>query len=439
VLLRTEDSAFLWLRDGDQPLSAAFDGAPCPVPVPDEVGHEALGFGADGGGYFTVAAEAGADLWYVEFEPGPCTGLEARIRASAEPPLRVPIELTFQLDPDCVPEGIDQVEWTVDGQPSTELSPTVVLEQSGLLDVSATVTDGAGQTASDSRTFQLLPTACPVPGALEVWGEVAYDDIDEASGVALSTRTPGVLWVHNDSGDSARLFAVATDGAWLGTWTLDDTARDWEDLTYGWDDTLATQVLYVGDVGDNSGSRDELTIQIVPEPEVPTDGEPVEALLDGGDYATMQLTYPDGVSHNCETLMWDPVTGDLYLVTKKTNDLSHVFRKPAPHVGGTTTELEPVTSLPFGQAPLSGSSSTTGGDISPSGDRVLIRTYSRAWMWHREPGQSIAEALEGEACDLDAPDEQQAEAVCFTPDGAGYLTVSEGTGQPINYTPLEVQ
>ena len=436
ILLRTEDSAYLWRRDASQPFAAAFDSGACPVPVPDEPGHEALAFAADGAGYYTVAAAPGALLWFVEFEPGDCDGLEARIRASQVPPLRVPLELTFELDPDCVPEGIQQVDWTIDGQPSSEISPSATFEHAGLIDVSATVTDSAGDTAAASRTFQLLPTACPVVGALETWGEVVGDDINEASGVAMSTRNGGVLWLHNDAGDSARLFAVGTDGARLGIWNLDVDARDWEDLTYGWDDTLAAQVLYVGDVGDNSVSREQITVHIVPEPGVPTGDEPTEVDLEADGFASMQLTYPDGASHNCETLMWDPVTGDLYLVTKEANDFSLVFRKPAPHEHGTSTEVELVASLRFGQAPLYGSSNTTGGDISPSGDRILIRTYSRAWLWHREPGQSIAEALAGEPCDVEAPDEQQGEAACFTPDGAGYVTVSEGTGQPIYYTPL---
>lgn len=436
LLVRTQGSAFVFLRDASQPFYATFEAAACPVPVPDEEGHEALDFAADGRGFFTVAADPGAYLWFVEFEPPDCDGLEARILAPTGSPYHVPAELTFELDADCVPEGIDQVEWTIDGQVSQELSPTVLLERSGLVEVEATVTDTTGASASGSRGFQLLETPCPDPGPAETWGEVDHGDINEASGVALSTQTDGVLWVHNDSGDSARLFAVSTDGDWLGTWTLDAEARDWEDLAYGWDATLATQVLYVGDVGDNAQSRESITIQIVPEPAMPADGEPAEHTLAAGEYATMELTYPDGASHNCETLMWDPMTGDLYVVTKKVNDLSHVFRKPAPHEHGTSTEVELVTSLRFGQEPIPGSSNTTGGDISPSGDRILIRTYSRVWMWHREPGQTVAEALDNGPCDLDAPDEPQSEAVCFTPDGAGYLTLSEGTNQPIYYVPL---
>jgi len=435
ILVRTRSTAWLWLRDGSQPLEAAFDAEVCPAPVPDESGHEAVAFDAAGGGFWTLAEHGGSPLWLVEFEPPPCETLEARIDTTSDPPFHVPVELTFELDTDCVPAGIEQVEWSIDGQVYDEVSPTVLLQQSGRLDVSATLTDASGATATGSRAFQLAPAPCPVPQPPEAWGQVVNPEINETSGLALSTTNEGVLWLHNDSGDSARLFAIGTDGAWLGTWHLDVDARDWEDLAYGWDDELGGMALYVGDVGDNAEERESISVHVVPEPAVPGGG-PVEVELDDDAFATMELTYPDG-PHNCETLMWDPPTGDLYIVTKKSGHHSHVFRKPAPHVDGTSTELEPVISLRFGQAPLSGSSNTTGGDISAAGDRVMIRTYSRAWLWRREPGQTIEEALEGTPCDAEAPEEPQSEAICFTPDGGGYVTVSEGTDQPVWFTPLD--
>lgn len=39
-------------------------------------------------------------------------------------------------------------------------------------------------------------------------GVVECNDIKEASGIVASRVNPGVLWVHNDSGDKARTFAM---------------------------------------------------------------------------------------------------------------------------------------------------------------------------------------------------------------------------------------
>ena len=39
-------------------------------------------------------------------------------------------------------------------------------------------------------------------------GTVAHGSLDEISGLVVSRQNAGVLWVHNDSGDSARVFAM---------------------------------------------------------------------------------------------------------------------------------------------------------------------------------------------------------------------------------------
>jgi len=56
----------------------------------------------------------------------------------------------------------------------------------------------------------------------------------EVSGIAASTRYPSTLWAHNDSGDTARLFAITDAGADRVTFTLSGaTANDWEDIALG--------------------------------------------------------------------------------------------------------------------------------------------------------------------------------------------------------------
>ena len=73
---------------------------------------------------------------------------------------------------------------------------------------------------------------CPVfePGVS--LGTLQLSAIDEASGIAASRTNPNVLWVHNDSGDSARVFAIHIDGTLLGTYSLSGaSATDWEDIS----------------------------------------------------------------------------------------------------------------------------------------------------------------------------------------------------------------
>ncbi len=66
------------------------------------------------------------------------------------------------------------------------------------------------------------------------------DEIVESSGIIRSKKYPGVFWTHNDSGDSARIFAISEDGKiikpkWFkgeykGIEVVNATHIDWEDI-----------------------------------------------------------------------------------------------------------------------------------------------------------------------------------------------------------------
>jgi hypothetical protein len=83
----------------------------------------------------------------------------------------------------------------------------------------------------------------------------------------------------------------------------------------------------------------------------------------------------------------------------------------------------PATVLGFGDVP-------TGGDVSPNGALVALRTYEAVWLWPREPGQSVAEAFRNEPCQVMSVPEPQGEAVTFLDDGL--VTVGEGVNPPLN-------
>lgn len=52
-------------------------------------------------------------------------------------------------------------------------------------------------------------------------GKTPMGDIKEASGIVASRRSPGTLWVHNDSGASATLYALTSTGAMQAIYSLD--------------------------------------------------------------------------------------------------------------------------------------------------------------------------------------------------------------------------
>ncbi len=109
----------------------------------------------------------------------------------------------------------------------------------------------------------------PLFGSQIDLGMIKSSEIDEASGLAASRQTPGVLWTHNDSGDKARLFAIDEQGELLMTCTLAGvTARDWEDIAIGRGAIEGESYLYIADIGDNSSKHDACYLYRFKEPAV---------------------------------------------------------------------------------------------------------------------------------------------------------------------------
>ena len=146
-------------------------------------------------------------------------------------------------------------------------------------------------------------------------GAVESSLLVEISGVAASRKNADVLWVHNDSGDSARIYAMSIQGKHLGVYNLiGASATDWEDIAIGPGPVEGQDYVYAGDIGDNARQRSSVTVYRVAEPSVSTIQDPVTVNLYGVDALPMQ--YPGPEVYDCEALLVDPVSGDLFLVTK---------------------------------------------------------------------------------------------------------------------------
>ena len=66
-----------------------------------------------------------------------------------------------------------------------------------------------------------------------------------------------------------------------------------------------------------------------------------------------------------------------------------------------------------------------GGDISPDGTEVLLKSYVKVFYWRRQTGQSLVDLLQTEPTILPYMPEPQGEAIGFATDGSGYYTLSE--------------
>ena len=253
-------------------------------------------------------------------------------------------------------------------------------------------------------------------------GTVQAKDIKEASGIVASRTSRGVLWVHNDSGNAATVFALNTEGRLLGTYRLKGArCRDWEDIAIGPGPDPNGSYLYVGDIGDNEARYPSITIYRVPEPVV--DPNRVLGEIEIGPPDAIELTYPDGPK-DAETLLVDPLSGDIYVIAKR-EFLSRVYRAARPPSAAKRTAMELVARLPWGFA--------VGGDVSPDGHWVIVRGPFNACLWRRPEGEELWRAFTTEGFALRLLRERQGEGICFDADGRGFFTIGEQSRPPIYY------
>ncbi len=265
-------------------------------------------------------------------------------------------------------------------------------------------------------------SACPGSGQGVTIGVVAPSDLSEISGVVPSRAQPGVLWVHNDSGGDASIHALSELGDELVRYRLQGAvAEDWEDIALGPYPGAQGDFLYVGDIGDNPRTRKELGVYVLAEPAT---SEADDKVVDQPIDHHLRMAYPDE-AHDAETLMIDPISGALYVLTKEWDGLSKLFRYAPPFDPDERANLQLAATIDHADLINPIGNLSTGGDIAPDGSLIAIRTYNTAWAWRRVPGQTIGQAVTTERCALETLDERQGEALGFTSDGGAYVTISE--------------
>ena len=263
--------------------------------------------------------------------------------------------------------------------------------------------------------------------------------LNELSGLAASRIHEGVLWAHNDSGDSARIFAVVPDPSQssgpplITPFAFDSEGQtwgcfDWEDIAVGPFGPEGASHIFVADSGGN-GCKDRTSYRlfIVAEPPVLAEGTISEVTV-------VTYVYPDG-PHDCEAVFVDPVDGSVYFVVKEERiKTSGVYRLSAQDLAEAGTD--PVTATLVATIP---GQLVTGADMSEDGRMLVIRNYGGqkildtlcgGLLFERGDGESVADMLGGTFCLLPGFSgepwiEIQGEAIAISSDGAGLLTAPE--------------
>lgn len=253
-----------------------------------------------------------------------------------------------------------------------------------------------------------------------VVGKIESKEISESSGLAASRCHPNVFWTHNDSGHKNEIFALDEKGKSLGKWTVSGAKNtDWEDISV-FKDANGECFIYIGDIGNNSRRRSELTIYRVKEPKI-SEGKSTETAQE------IKVSYPE-FRHDAETLMVHPVSGDIYILSKRLSGASAVYKLKSDFDLTKTNTLEKITDF---SVPAIPNGFLTGGDVSPDGKRLIICDYFNAYeLVLPEKAKNFDEIWTQKPKIVELGTREIGEAVTYAADGKSIFATSENRNAP---------
>ena len=242
-------------------------------------------------------------------------------------------------------------------------------------------------------------------------------EIDEASGVAFSTKFPERVYHVNDSGGEMLIYSTNLAGSVMQKVRVRGyDPHDVEDLRLA-NCGNGGSCLFIADIGDNDRQRKTIEVIVIAEPTRMT-----------GDVAIrkrVELRYPDG-AHDSESFVIHP-DGTFLLFTKDGAGSERLFTLSQEEwqdgVGTQTLKARGSVSfrsiLPdtdtFGVRP-------TSMDVSPDGKRLLVLTYRDAIEFSLDLNRPLPLTNPRR---LHVEFLMQQEAVAYTRDGMGFIYSTE--------------
>lgn len=271
----------------------------------------------------------------------------------------------------------------------------------------------AGKEATDDPADAFLP-------GVKI-AELNSKELKEISGLAASISNRRMLWAHNDSGNEPEVYLLNEKLEIKLTIRLDGIEnRDWEDITVGPGPADGKNYIYVGEIGDNDAQYEYKYIYRFEEPK--WSGEHDEKItLRKFDRITFNLS--DEVK-DTETLMIDPTTKSLYVVSKREEPV-YVYELTYPQSTTNVISAAKLFSLPF--------SKIVGGDVSASGNEILLKNYNHVFYWSTTTPKPFIDILKTEPRQVPYEQEPQGESIALSRDGNGFYTISEKVKKEKSY------
>lgn len=257
-------------------------------------------------------------------------------------------------------------------------------------------------------------------------GTMKSNVMPETSGFACSRQTPGYIWAHGDenTGSNKKIVAIKPNGELAMTVKIgsgDPGRDDWEDIATGvYGDK---NYIFIGAFGDNDGKyTDAYYIYYFEEPAITSGTKTVSV-----NY--VRFGYPDSKAHNTETLMYDNVEHVFYIADKVKSGICTLYSLPFDPSKGTNLQtLTKVCELGNG----SKFHTLTGGDISPDGKWMLIKSKKQVLLWERQGNESLSATAQRRPLQVAAyKEEAQGEAIAWLDSSTFYTTSDDKDDVPI--------
>src|SRR5688500_925510 len=257
-------------------------------------------------------------------------------------------------------------------------------------------------------------------------GLVLDERLREISGMAASRAHEDALWLVNDGGNDAALYAVSRRGREQARFVIDGVANtDWEDLAAF--ELDGRHYLLIADTGDNGGLRRTLQLHVVEEPATLEDGSLKPAW-------SIAFRWPDG-ARDCEAVAVDAARGQILLLSKKRYPPELFVLPLQPRTPGlqTAVRVGRLAGVPRASteeqrvAPARArvAHQVTAADVSPDGRTLAVLTYEHLLLYPRAAGERWAPALRRPPQAHDIPWLHQPEALAWAVDGRGLYATGE--------------
>ena len=261
---------------------------------------------------------------------------------------------------------------------------------------------------------------------LEVSHRVEFEPISEMSGIV---RNPldGSFWVHNDSGDEPRLFALDAEGRvqipeslgddfhgeepetgrepWPGVFIENAVNQDWEDVTS--DGTN----LYIADTGNNRNARRDLGIYVVPWESL-RNTQTASATRFIPVHYPEQTGFPPLERHfDSESLFF--ADGSLYAITKHRESFPNQRMQPGANLYRLDSQSESESNALTLIDHHPELTAATAAELSPDGNTLAVLSYTAVWLFERPAECDTWLSAPSSRLPLDVNAARQVEAIAW--------------------------